>query len=94
MNSSTAVNVAKPSALTGSRANLSKVQPGEENPPLDPQDVRQGRGGTRLLTILTVGIILAIGAFVVIGMFSETLLTTDVASMPGPNDAQEQLIRQ
>lgn len=67
-------------------------------PRFGSREVRQGRRGSRIFMVLAVSLILAITAFVVIGMFSDTLLLTDVTApdeapvVPGPTEAQEPLI--
>jgi hypothetical protein len=63
------------------------------------QDARQGKRGKPVLYVLVAAILLLLIGYALIGLFSDTLLVSDVAApvadeaaVPGPTEAQETII--
>ncbi len=62
-------------------------------------DVRQGKRGSRMMYVLTASVLLLLIGYALIGVFSDTILVTDLAApaadgtvVPGPTEAQESVI--
>lgn len=63
------------------------------------ENARQGKRGSRMLYVLTASVLLLFILYALIGIFSDTILVTDLAAptadeelVPGPSEAQEAVI--
>lgn len=63
------------------------------------ENARQGKRGSRMLYVLTASVLLLLILYALIGVFSDTILVTDLAAptadealVPGPSEAQEAVI--
>ena len=62
------------------------------------EDVRQGGKGKRVLMILVASLVLLLGAYAAIALFSQPVLTSDVPgaqspALTGPSEAQDEIIQ-
>ncbi|MBO6674848.1 MAG: hypothetical protein JJ861_03240 [Rhizobiales bacterium] len=65
----------------------------------DGEDARQGERSSRMIYVLTASVLLLLIVYALIGVFSDTVLVTDLsaptagdAAVPGPSEAQETII--
>lgn len=63
------------------------------------EDARQGKRGSRMVFVLAASVLLLLALYALIGIFSDTVLVTDLAAptadeavVPGPTEAQEAVI--